>query len=720
MIVLCPQCQSRYQLADEKIREKGTKVRCPRCQNTFRVYPEGLRNAPAQNPSQERDAFFDQGQTELAPPSTPSMASPAMEVSKTATTQGRTASKTVPQFAEETSNPFSGPTRVSEEMPSKVTASTMRTKEQSPFKKQPSVTINFDEPMADEDTAQEPFEATASTQSPFSSKSKKESRNDVRFAEEQNEDLVSEATELARTSAILEQRSRSQVKKREKEANDFRIDDDDDFVRESKEITDPVHEEQEQPRPFGSETFLEIRNYSKPKSALRKRILIGGSIALAAIAGYFLATQYPMGDQTKSEIASSRPRLDPVNENAPTDSMESTPSDESTKEVEREKVPQIGHVEVRRPKGWYKQEPGIIQDYLSQMAMLPPPEQQKPHNRSLIAEALILNGFFTGASDQLSTGLGYSSGLMVGDPTSIYGYYGLANYALWKDDVVTLADLVKRWPEIQRLDPEYRLSEAVVRARVEKNLRSGLELLKALLNDSPEYQTALSWTYYLSLESKGEDALEVFGEAYLQGIQKSYQRHRDLLKSSYQASPPLYANIERRARLLGKSLSTASGRESSKSAKSPSKQKSLPQAPAPEVPPAPTPSPSVAPPAPAPAPTPTPIQAPTGRQSKKLPKVSDKLVALNRETSSAKVGAKKLLEEGIVRQKENKLEEAIALFQKALQLDSDLAEVYKRLGMIYMGRKENERALLNFKLYLQLKPDSDDKKMVQSWINSLQ
>jgi len=42
------------------------------------------------------------------------------------------------------------------------------------------------------------------------------------------------------------------------------------------------------------------------------------------------------------------------------------------------------------------------------------------------------------------------------------------------------------------------------------------------------------------------------------------------------------------------------------------------------------------------------------------------------------------------------------------------------MGMIYMARKESERALRSFKIYLQLKPETNDKQMVEGWISSLQ
>lgn len=49
MIVKCDQCQSRFKIPDEKVTEKGVKVRCTKCQHTFRVKRVGNEavNEPA-------------------------------------------------------------------------------------------------------------------------------------------------------------------------------------------------------------------------------------------------------------------------------------------------------------------------------------------------------------------------------------------------------------------------------------------------------------------------------------------------------------------------------------------------------------------------------------------------------------------------------------------------------------------------------------------------
>src|SRR5438105_2751160 len=37
MIVKCENCQTRFKIPDDKVTEKGVKVRCTKCSHTFRV-----------------------------------------------------------------------------------------------------------------------------------------------------------------------------------------------------------------------------------------------------------------------------------------------------------------------------------------------------------------------------------------------------------------------------------------------------------------------------------------------------------------------------------------------------------------------------------------------------------------------------------------------------------------------------------------------------------
>ncbi|MBZ4370249.1 zinc-ribbon domain-containing protein [Corallococcus sp. AS-1-6] len=61
MIVQCEQCQTRFKIPDEKVTEKGVKVRCTKCQNTFRVAREPApalsAPPPAGPPPEQADPF---------------------------------------------------------------------------------------------------------------------------------------------------------------------------------------------------------------------------------------------------------------------------------------------------------------------------------------------------------------------------------------------------------------------------------------------------------------------------------------------------------------------------------------------------------------------------------------------------------------------------------------------------------------------------------------
>ena len=42
MVIECSSCQARFKLADDKIKESGTKVRCTKCREVFTVFPEKM------------------------------------------------------------------------------------------------------------------------------------------------------------------------------------------------------------------------------------------------------------------------------------------------------------------------------------------------------------------------------------------------------------------------------------------------------------------------------------------------------------------------------------------------------------------------------------------------------------------------------------------------------------------------------------------------------
>ena len=68
MIVKCERCQTRFKIPDEKVTDKGVKVRCTKCQNTFRVSREPdtakMGAPPAPPPTAQVDSS---GQPSVAP-----------------------------------------------------------------------------------------------------------------------------------------------------------------------------------------------------------------------------------------------------------------------------------------------------------------------------------------------------------------------------------------------------------------------------------------------------------------------------------------------------------------------------------------------------------------------------------------------------------------------------------------------------------------------------
>ncbi len=50
MIARCPQCDSRYRVASEKVGPQGARLRCTKCQNVFRVEPSQTGDAVSATP----------------------------------------------------------------------------------------------------------------------------------------------------------------------------------------------------------------------------------------------------------------------------------------------------------------------------------------------------------------------------------------------------------------------------------------------------------------------------------------------------------------------------------------------------------------------------------------------------------------------------------------------------------------------------------------------
>ncbi|MDB5037254.1 MAG: hypothetical protein JWQ35_782 [Bacteriovoracaceae bacterium] len=478
-------------------------------------------------------------------------------------------------------------------------------------------------------------------------------------------------------------------------------------AEESEPGSESESEEKAPLRPFGDATFAEIQVRGRNKKN-KKWISVALGVVVVAALSFLIFNSF----KSHRSIESSASKVTPV----------------------------IATATVKKSNGWYKDDPSFYQDFLSQMAALPLEEQQKPENRALIADALISNGMMNGADDQIISGIGFASGLIAAYPTASYGFLGLSSYAIWKEDLSTLGDLVKRWPADTQSSLEYRFSKAVVDSR-SQTFRAGLDEMKKIIDEQPDLFRAQAWILLLALDHT-KDAEQVFAGHKLQEFSKIYQKRRAGFRNGSPV-PTLFQSIDKRLSKKGSNFADTPAVKKDGAHEELVKE------------------PVSAPVAKAKAEPKTQVADQTAelnnraaqkfaqkknelnkngtvKESKKelrkkakaaalaekakkvLPKADPELIALNKQSSKTKVEGQKLYEQGNQKQKENKVDEAIALYQSALRSDPDLAEVYKQLGIIYMNRQERERSLRAFKIYLQLKPESEDRQVVQGWISSMQ
>lgn len=437
--------------------------------------------------------------------------------------------------------------------------------------------------------------------------------------------------------------------------------------------------------PFGNATFAEIQNIKASKTRKKFPLVVAAGVVMVAGLAALL-------------IYSPTPHVTVVQQPSP-----ETPPDNK----------------VSRPSRWYADEPSIFQDFLGQMAGLPATDQSRPERRGLIADALVLNGILTGTNEQIVSGLGYASSLIAAYPQNAYGYYALSTFAFFQEDIQTLEDLTKRWPNELNPSVEFQISKAMVDAK-KGDYSSALKSAKILLNiypDSPRIQiTAL----YIGLENP-QQSDEVYGERSMYSLAKKFDKYIQALKTQTSTLPVLYKTIEKRVHkknILAEPSASKNENSKSEIAKKNDDQPmnistiTEPTLNKPSETPVPTTilSPGL-------RATPTPKIPP---KSNKLPKADPQLIALNTTIQNAHQKAMKFFNQGKNKLDLNRQDEAIELFQKALREDPNLAEAYKQLGVIYMGRQVKDKALRQFKLYLQLKPDGDDKQLVESWITSMQ
>jgi len=262
---------------------------------------------------------------------------------------------------------------------------------------------------------------------------------------------------------------------------------------------------------------------------------------------------------------------------------------------------------------------------------------------------------------------------------------------------MTMSELISRWPENKRDTPEYRLLEVVYLSKSGK-LNEALQKSKSLFDDKPNFQRANNHAYLLTLKHKSQ-AEKVFSDSDMKKLSNLYERHHETLDRQITNLSGIYKEIDT---LLGK---TSPKKEAEKPEQKEVAQKK-------STPPKPTKSKTAEKKRPAPV-----VEK---KQPTKLPKPNKELIALNNSAKKDRKEAQELFNKGNQLFDKGKSDEALTAFREVLRLDSEFADVYKRMGMIYMSKKDTERALRSFKIYLQLKPETEDKKLVEGWIKSLQ
>ncbi len=76
--------------------------------------------------------------------------------------------------------------------------------------------------------------------------------------------------------------------------------------------------------------------------------------------------------------------------------------------------------------------------------------------------------------------------------------------------------------------------------------------------------------------------------------------------------------------------------------------------------------------------------------------------------------------EGVTSFNAGDTDKAIEAFENAVKLDPKFADAYYRLGLCYINKEMNAKAIENLKKYLELKPEGDDASTAKSILESLQ
>jgi predicted Zn finger-like uncharacterized protein len=484
------------------------------------------------------------------------------------------------------------------------------------------------------------------------------------------------------------------------------------------EATAKASADSSEPKPFGDATFLAIQKMGSAKEG-RKKTLVAVSFGLLAVS---LAAFFLLAPQTRAPL-------------------------EVTKEESQNTA-----IKLNRPANWYQDSPSVFQKFLSQMATLPKGEQDKPEIKALIAEALVLNGIVTGAYDQVAQGTAIASDLITAYPTSAYGFYARAAYAIYKDDSGGLSTLSSNWPKGNQMDPEYLLINLMVLAKSGQR-STALAIAKDMTERLPEVQRVQYVALSIALDSFKE-AESILGDKRISSLTKTFTKAKETLQSNGAPLPDLFNNIEKKMLRRNSAMMASKPVESSppvqktpevktepKATKVAAKkkdnsltkslnekaqkqltakkegEKAAEAAPTPKVEAAETPK---AEPIVGKAVAEKPTSKTPAKASNKLPPPDSELIASNKHARKEESEAGKLFQMGLTQIEQGRTDEAIMSFQKSLRFDPDYAESYRKLGEIYMKKDERDKALRSLKIYLRLRPDSSDRQVVQGWISSLE
>lgn len=612
MIITCSSCSARYQLADAKVKPKGTKVRCPRCSHKFTVFPEKKEENPA--------------------------ASTELFVRKQGVIND---DRTLP--------------------PESVRPTQDSDFETTPVRKKPVEDDPFDQPTR----AYDPGDLLGKTSDREEDSNSTADHNEMSEAEKaidqaKGEDFSEPQVADSETSKPpMEDPAKVQEPEKPRpEAADGDLDD-------SGEV-----------RPFGDQTLFEIQKEGKKSKPRLLRYVAGFFVFAALGAGAYYLSQTISFDSAK--IMEAR----------------------------------VEKIEINRPQNWYRDEPQTYQDILASVAGYPKKERAKALNRALLSETLVLHGLLTDQNSEVIQGLGYAGSALNKEGVNL-GVFANSAWAIWENKLEIQVQLLESWPDQLKQTPEYGLLKFMTLART-KQLPEAFSEVQTLVKKFPDFQRANDYGFYLSLRFRSE-AKKHLPAPFRSKLEASYERHLSRLNKQLSKLPDFYSQIEQ-LRGSSKSVGGSKKKESAPTRAEPKEPQKEELA-------------DEQPPFKRKAPVPNPFEIgrsgnsgarSNGKSKTGLPFASSDLIAKNSRVQTDRKAASNFLKEGNQKAQAGDDKAALLAYREAIKRDSSLAEVYKRIGMLYMRQQESQKARTAFQLYLRLSPNTSDKQVVEGWISSLE